>query len=92
MEAQKITEQLQSTYPTFKKIDMGPPAGVAEEDCYTLEVLADHVKEGAFDGAPMFRSYWKPTEHELAIINSGGYIELVVIGMFPPVIVGVQEG
>lgn len=91
MEAQKITEQLQSNYPTFKKIDMGPPAGVAEEDCYTLEVLADHVKEGAFDGAPMFRSYWKPSETELAIIESGGYIELVVIGMFPPVIVGVQE-
>lgn len=92
MEAQEIPESIQESYPSFKKIDMGPPAGVAEEDCYTLQVLAGQVSEGVFDGAAMFRSYWKPSEVELDIIKNGGYIELVLIGIFPPVIVGVTDG
>lgn len=92
MEAQPISEEIKEEYPTFNVVVMGPPAGIAEEDCYSLETLQGYVSEGAFDGAPLFKSYWKPTEAELAILNSGGTLELGIIGMFPPIYVGVHDG
>lgn len=92
MEAQPISPELINTYETERLINMGPPKGVAEEDCYTLEVLQGDISKGVFDGSPFFRSFWKPSEEELKILNDGGVVELNIIGIFPPVSVGVNDG
>jgi hypothetical protein len=36
-------------------------------------------------------SNWRPDERELAMLNSGGVVELCCVGLQPPVSVGVVE-
>lgn len=37
-------------------------------------------------------SNWKPDEYELGILNAGGSVELLCVGVQPPVAVSVVEG
>lgn len=89
MEAADIPEYAQQVYPNSRIIIMGPPNGLTEEHCYSIPVLLKSVEGEVFDGAPEFHSYWQPSKEELEILNKGGKVELVFIGLFPPTIVGV---
>lgn len=43
------------------------------------------------DGLHKVASFWTPTPKQLAVLNNGGTIALIVIGGMPPVILGVSE-
>lgn len=44
------------------------------------------IEDTQFDGIPAMCSYWKPSPEELAVLNNGGHIQLVIYGrQHPPV-------
>lgn len=38
-----------------------------------------------------YKSYWKPTKEELEHLINGGYVELSILGVQPPVRVSVKD-
>lgn len=58
--------------PGYKAMHIGPPLGISDQDCGTPEVLRGVTPEGY----PVLADYWRPTEHQLALLNAGGFIEL----------------
>lgn len=51
---------------------VGPPLGVSDEDCATVESLVGYI-----DGMSTYCDYWRPTPVELEQLNKGAFIELV---------------
>lgn len=51
---------------------VGPPRGVSDEDCGTVESLVGYI-----DGMSAYCDYWRPTSGELERLNKGAFIELV---------------
>lgn len=64
---------------------LGAPKGWEPErhgDCAHLPVRAEPIN----DGVPSLQSVWEPTPGELALLNQGGMVRLVIIGTsHPPV-------
>lgn len=58
--------------PDLTTINVGPPPGVSDEDCGTVESLVGQV-----GGYAAYTSHWKPTVEQLELLNAGGSIELV---------------
>lgn len=58
--------------PTLNARHVGPPRGVSDDDCGTVEALVGHL-----NGYPAWCDYWRPTPEQLATLNAGGFIELV---------------
>lgn len=80
----EIPESAKKQYPNHKEQRIGPPENIAEEDCgYSMSLLG-HVPGGAFDGAPIIRTFFQPTPDELEILNRGGYVELYFISPAMP--------
>lgn len=73
----QVSDQQQAARPWAAKVDIGPPRGheyiPSLEDCGTLPALVETV-----EGHRKVRSYWKPDAEELAALNAGQSIELVV--------------
>jgi hypothetical protein len=43
-------------------------------------------------GMPVILSYWKPTPKELAELNAGGHVRLIIVGeAMPPVALAVVD-
>lgn len=59
--------------PTFRALHIGPPRGVSDEDCGTVESLTGRSPEGY----PMLCDYWRPTPEQLDALRNGGFIELI---------------
>jgi hypothetical protein len=57
--------------PWAHKRPIGPPRGVSDDDCGTVEALVEEAQFGI-----VYRDYWKPTEEQLKTLNEGGFIEL----------------
>lgn len=71
---------------------IGPPAGVAEEDCYSIQARLDQVVGGVFDGAPLITTGYVLDEKTLASLAKGGILTLGFIGKsVPAFILGVNE-
>jgi len=60
---------------------MGPPQGVADEDCGTVEMLIaeDSTIRGYNSGRPQY-AYYRPNEREIEILKTGGFIEFCQYG------------
>jgi hypothetical protein len=56
----------------------------------TIGDLHSHVEPGAA-GIPQIETVWEPSPEERAAIAAGANISLRIMGMQPPVIVGVTE-
>lgn len=54
-----------------RAIRIGPPPGVSDDDCSTLECLAGLHESGL----PMIAAYWRPTPEQLTTLQAGGFIE-----------------
>lgn len=67
-----IPPEAAASRPTLKAISVGPPAGVSDRECGTVESLA-----GIEDGYPMYADYWRPTPEQLEALAAGGFIELI---------------
>lgn len=75
-----VPENAKRANPTHRVIDMGPPRGVADADCGTAQMLL-----GTEPAMPGFAGrdqlvYFKPSAHELAVLNAGGLIEMNQVG------------
>lgn len=74
-------------HPTNNAI-LGAPEGMTKDECQALPLTILSYE----NGIRSLKSYWTPTEEELAILNSGGYVTLEVLGIqHPPVIIGVEK-
>jgi hypothetical protein len=72
MEPISIPDEAKTARPDMRVLRIGPPPGVSEDECGTVEALV-----GAVDGYPAYADYWRPTTDELDVLTAGGYIELV---------------
>lgn len=67
-------------HPTYAVVDMGPPPGVADEDCGTAQMLlGDRPAMPGFGGRDQL-AYFKPTPEELEALNNGAVLELNQLG------------
>lgn len=71
MEPVAIPDQIVIDNPTFKALHIGPPKGMTDEECGTVEAFVGFV-----DGLPCIADYWRPTPEQLEILNAGGFLEL----------------
>lgn len=67
-----IPPEAAASRPTLRALRIGPPPGVSDNDCGTVESLV-----GVQDGLPMYADYWRPTPDQLDALNRGGFIELI---------------
>jgi hypothetical protein len=70
--------------------DFSPPQDWDSEkdgNCGQLPIRREVGKGGRV----YLYSNWKPNTHELAILNAGGVVELLCVGVQPPVAIGVTE-
>lgn len=67
-----VPANVHAARPHLKRILVGPPPGLTDQECGTGESLVGRV-----EGYPAFTSYWKPDAEQLALLNAGGVIELV---------------
>lgn len=68
--------------------DFTPPTDWSETNdghCGRLPIRREIGK----GGRAYLYSNWKPNEHELAMLNAGGVVELLCVGVQPPVALGV---
>lgn len=78
MRPTSVPQSAKEEQPQLRVINIGPPPSVSDQDCGTVEAQVGSYREvGVFDGAPVVRTYWKPSEEELDYLqNHGGVIEL----------------
>lgn len=66
-------------------VNMGPPKGVSDDECGTIEVLIETNALNRPIGRGQY-AYYRPTAEELEQLNAGGVIELGQYGqVFQPV-------
>lgn len=71
-----VPEAMKTLYPDLEVYQVGPPPGMTEQECGTVEALAGQVQFDETRLMPVYADFWKPTEAELAMLNSGGLLEL----------------
>ncbi|HEY0750015.1 MAG TPA: hypothetical protein VGD26_02600 [Chitinophagaceae bacterium] len=72
--------------PGLTKVIYGPPEGVPNSECGTLETLQGTYLGGVFDGSPAIVSYWKLNPEEIEAAKKGFPVELVLLQSVCPVI------
>lgn len=68
-----IPPEAAATRPDCRALRIGPPPGVSDADCGTLESLVGKSPEGY----PMYAGYWRPDAEQLEALAAGGFIELI---------------
>lgn len=68
-----IPPEAAASRPTLRALRIGPPPGVSDADCGTVESLTGISPEGY----PMYAGYWRPTPDQLQALGNGGFIELI---------------
>ncbi len=65
--------------PECQLVDMGPPPGVSDEDCGTLQMLISGQTLLGFPGRAQY-AYFRPSPAELELLNAGGFLEMCQLG------------
>lgn len=80
MEPIPVPKTVIDTRPECRLVDMGKPAGVADEDCGSAQMLVSpNPAMPGYDGHSQY-AYFKPTKQELEQLNDGGFLEMNQIG------------
>jgi len=66
-----IPDEAVVEYPEHRALHIGPPAGMTEAECSTVESLVG--REG---NLPVYADFWRPTPEQLQMLSTGGFIEL----------------
>lgn len=76
-----VPDQAKAGRPECKLVSMGPPQGVSDDDCGTVEMLISPIVGAipGFGGRPQY-AYYRPTEDELEELRKGGFIEFAQYG------------
>lgn len=61
---------------TLRVVRIKSPEGVPEEECGTVVALVGSYPGGIFDGGPVIRTYWKPSDEEIEFLKKGAFVEL----------------
>lgn len=72
-----VPPEAAATRSKLRAVNVGPPPGISDDECGTLECLVGFHDQGY----PMFAGYWRPDAAQLAALQAGGFIEL---SMFAP--------
>lgn len=73
-------------HPSNNRV-LGAPPGVPIEECRALPITDTEL-----NGYPAVASFWRPEPEELAALNAGKAVVLVVAGhTHPPLFVGVER-
>jgi len=76
-----VPERARVGRPYCKVVSMGPPSGVKDEDCGTVEMLVS--PESDIAGYPSGRAnyaYYRPSPTDLVLLKQGGFIEFAQYG------------
>lgn len=71
MKPSNVPDLAKQVRPDARVFPVGPPRGVSDDDCGTIEAQVEHGEFG-----PLWRTYWQPSDHELAQLRDGGRVEL----------------
>ena len=52
----------------------GPPQEGGPKNCGSAEVLSEQLD--GYTTPPVHHGYFKPSEHDLAVLNAGGYVDV----------------
>lgn len=63
-------------HPTNNAV-LGAPPGTPLDQCNALPITRFQYE----DGTPAVASFWKPTPEELALLNAGRAVRLLVMGV-----------
>ena len=70
--------------PWCKPVSMGPPPGVSDEDCGTVQMLIEPTSVAlGGNGAAVGRAqyvYYRPLDAEIEDLRNGGFIEFAQYG------------
>lgn len=69
-----IPPEAAAARPDLEALRIGPPPGVSDAECGTVEALAGFSEDAAY---PMYADYWRPTPEQLDALAAGGFIELI---------------
>jgi hypothetical protein len=77
----RVPEAAKAGRPECVAVSMGPPPGVSDDDCGTVEMLIspDAGRIRGFAGRAQY-AYYRPTEPELEQLRAGGFIEFAQYG------------
>lgn len=74
-----IPTEVADYYSDAEKIVFGPPAGVADEECGTVEILSAPYTMGGAE-TRVHHAYFRPNAAELEALNAGALIEVSQVG------------
>ncbi|MEO7260273.1 MAG: hypothetical protein ABI047_03285 [Jatrophihabitantaceae bacterium] len=74
-----IPPEAAASRPYCVDISMGPPPGVSDEDCGTVQMLREPARPDQPVG-PAHYAYFRPTASEIAALGTGGFLELALAG------------
>jgi hypothetical protein len=76
----RVPDSAKASRPWCRVVSMGPPAGVSDDDCGTVEMLVAPVETASRGIGRGQYAYFRPTPAELATLNAGGFIEFAQYG------------
>jgi hypothetical protein len=81
MDPIRVPDAAKAGRPDCKLISMGPPPGVSDDDCGTVEMLIspDAARIPGFAGRAQY-AYYRPTPEEIEDLRNGGFIEFAQYG------------
>lgn len=74
-----VPDEAKQRLAPCRLVRWGPPEGVSDEDCGTVEMIASETTRETFGTLSHF-AFFKPTPDELAVLQAGGVLELCQIG------------
>jgi hypothetical protein len=74
----RVPDLARQARPLTELILMGPPPGVSDDDCGTVQMLVTNEVLPRIGRAHY--AYFRPTDEELAALNQGAYLELALYG------------
>lgn len=80
MDIVPVPDSAKRAHPNYRVVSMGPPTGVASEDCGTAEMLLG--QDATLPGFPGRDQlvYYRPTQTDLDLLNAGGLLVMNQLG------------
>lgn len=73
MQPTAVPQVAKNVRPDARCFPVGPPPGISDDDCGTIEAQVDRDH---LTGGNCWRVFWKPTPDEIIDLSQGGCVEL----------------
>lgn len=78
-----IPEGMERQGSGLVKVVYGPPNGIPDSECGTIETLQGTYLGGVFDGSPAIVTYWRPSEQELEYLLNSKEASIEIVLLLP---------